>query len=427
MDGRRRGWLLRGRRIGLVLLAAVMLAGSAGNMRGEAEEGEGYGEEAWQYLTQMTERFPNRTAGSEAKHSAGQWIADEMAAMGYQVEAMPFEQGGFSFVNYIATKPGYGDGIVYVGAHYDSVDTTGTDDNASGVAAVMEVARQVAGDEMEQTLKFCFFDGEESTLTGIGYAGSCYYTTVKKEEASRAVCYINVDCVAAGDRLFAYGGVYGENGELLRREGYDWANQAAAQLGVSLNTLPESVEMFETPTRITGSDQHYFNAAWGIPYVYFEASRWCEADGSGGNEQTNQTCWYQTADERLSSTGGRVMHMAAFDDLAVLEEYFPGRIRAHLADTTAVITHMLRNPELRFQKWEAPEPEPGEGAAAESEPADPQTDIREETKGTAETADGEAGTSGETRDWNMFSWTLLPWKKTGMDFITFSILQNPIL
>ena len=55
------------------------------------------------------------------------------------------------------------------------------------------------------------------------------------------------------------------------------------------------------------------------------------------------------------------------------------------------------------------------------------TDIREETKGTAETADGEAGTSGETRDWNMFSWTLLPWKKTGMDFITFSILQNPIL
>ena len=227
--------------------------------------------------------------------------------------------------------------------------------------------------------------------------------------------------------MFAYGGVYGENGELLRREGYDWANQAAAQLGVSLNTLPESVEMFETPTRITGSDQHYFNAAWGIPYVYFEASRWCEADGSGGNEQTNQTCWYQTADERLSSTGGRVMHMAAFDDLAVLEEYFPGRIRAHLADTTAVITHMLRNPELRFQKWEAPEPEPGEGAAAESEPADPQTDIREETKGTAETADGEAGTSGETRDWNMFSWTLLPWKKTGMDFITFSILQNPIL
>lgn len=145
MDGRRRGWLLRGRRIGLVLLAVVMLAGSAGNMRGEAEEGEGYGEAAWQYLTQMTERFPNRTAGSEAKRLAGQWIADEMAAMGYQVEAMPFEQGGFSFVNYIATKPGYGDGIVYVGAHYDSVDTTGTDDNASGVAAVMEVARQVAG------------------------------------------------------------------------------------------------------------------------------------------------------------------------------------------------------------------------------------------------------------------------------------------
>lgn len=312
---------------------------------------EEYGEIAWKYLTQMVEQYPNRIAGSDAKKQAGEWIEKEMMAMGYEIESMPFEQGGYHFVNYVATKPGYGEGTVYLGAHYDSVNTTGTDDNASGVATLMEVARRVFGEEMEYTLKFCFFDGEESLLTGIGYAGSCNYTTTRKEEASQALCYINVDCVAAGDALFAYGGMYTEDGSLIRTEGYDWANQSADELGISLKSLPQEVRSFRSPTRVTGSDQHYFNDAWQIPYVYFEATRWCEEDGSGGNEHTNQTCWYQTKDTRLASTGGCVMHMEAFDDWRVLENYFPGRIKKHLSDTTTIITHMLRNPELRFEKW----------------------------------------------------------------------------
>lgn len=309
---------------------------------------DAYGDLAYQYIKYLVEQYPARIASSSQKIAAGNWIADKLRSFGYPVEELGFDQNGYHFVNYVATKTGKSDQIVYVGAHYDSVDTTGTDDNASGVAAVLEIAERMKDVESEFTIKFCFFDGEESTLTGLGYAGSCNYTTIKKDsEAHRALCYINVDCVAAGDYLYAYGGVY-ENGALTKTVGYDWANHSASAAGVSLSTLPQAVEMFQSPTRVTGSDQHYFNSNWGIPYVYFEASRWCEPDGSGGNRETNKTCWYQTNDSRLSSTGGRVMHMPQFDNLAVLEDYFPGRVRKNLSDTVTIIMTMLQNPDYRF-------------------------------------------------------------------------------
>lgn len=210
---------------------------------------DAYGDPAYQYIRYLAEHYPARIASSSQKTAAGSWIADQLRSFGYPVEELGFDQNGYHFVNYTATKQGRTDQIVYVGAHYDSVNTTGTDDNASGVAAVLEIAKRMKNVETEFTIKFCFFDGEESALT--------------------------------------------------KTMGYDWANNAASAAGVPLSALPQAVDMFPSPTRVTGSDQHYFNSNWGIPYVYFEASRWCEPDGSGGNSETNKTCWYQTNDSRL--------------------------------------------------------------------------------------------------------------------------------
>ncbi len=61
-----------------------------------------------------------------------------------------------------------------VSAHYDHLGRdggaggifNGADDNASGVAAVLEAARAVAADPPECTIVFCLFDGEEANLKG---------------------------------------------------------------------------------------------------------------------------------------------------------------------------------------------------------------------------------------------------------------------
>ncbi len=63
---------------------------------------------------------------------------------------------------------GADDGVIVVGAHYDTVPTTpGADDNASGVAAVLLVARRLARLPVRHhAVIFAFFDQEEEWLVG---------------------------------------------------------------------------------------------------------------------------------------------------------------------------------------------------------------------------------------------------------------------
>ena len=58
------------------------------------------------------------------------------------------------------------DEIYIVGAHYDSVGSPGADDNASGVAGVLEAARILSQYESDATIVFIAFDREEDGLFG---------------------------------------------------------------------------------------------------------------------------------------------------------------------------------------------------------------------------------------------------------------------
>lgn len=71
-------------------------------------------------------------------------------------------------VNVIATKKGKNaDQIVIIGAHYDTVDTTpGADDNGSGIAALLELARVLGKHTYNKTLVLVAFDMEEIGLLG---------------------------------------------------------------------------------------------------------------------------------------------------------------------------------------------------------------------------------------------------------------------
>ncbi len=98
--------------------------------------------------------------------------------------------------NVVATKRGTSrpDEIVVVGAHYDSVPgSPGANDNASGVAAVLEAARVVAGTGTPRTVQFVLFSGEE-----LGLFGSAAYAS---EHRAGVVAMVNLDMVGWGARL----------------------------------------------------------------------------------------------------------------------------------------------------------------------------------------------------------------------------------
>jgi hypothetical protein len=69
---------------------------------------------------------------------------------------------GSSAENVILELPGASPSLVVVGAHYDSAPgTPGANDNASGVAAGLALARRLAGRRLQHTLRFVFFANEE--------------------------------------------------------------------------------------------------------------------------------------------------------------------------------------------------------------------------------------------------------------------------
>lgn len=94
--------------------------------------------------------------------------------LGLEVHTHSVSDGTYSTTNLIAEKKGTQrpNEIVMVGAHYDAF-YSGADDNSTGVAAVLEIARILASREFPRTLRFVGFDLEEFGLVGsIRYANT---------------------------------------------------------------------------------------------------------------------------------------------------------------------------------------------------------------------------------------------------------------
>ena len=92
--------------------------------------------------------------------------------------------------NIVATQLGKvnPDDIYIICAHYDSVADYCADDNASGVAAVLEIARILSTQCMENTLVYALWDEEE-----IGLLGADYYATLAQANGATILGVLNID------------------------------------------------------------------------------------------------------------------------------------------------------------------------------------------------------------------------------------------
>jgi hypothetical protein len=105
----------------------------------------------------------------------------------------------------IAELPGrQGGPVVMVGAHLDSVlDGPGINDDGSGVATLLELARALGGRHPEATVRLAFWSGEEMGLHG----SSHYVAGLSAEERESLLVYVNVDMVGSPN---GFAGVYEE-------------------------------------------------------------------------------------------------------------------------------------------------------------------------------------------------------------------------
>jgi hypothetical protein len=93
------------------------------------------------------------------------YITTQLKNFGWKVQLQPFPQGVNIFAERQGTNPKAG--AILVGAHYDTVAISpGADDNATGVAVLLEIARLFASRPTPRTLQLLFFDKEEAGLLG---------------------------------------------------------------------------------------------------------------------------------------------------------------------------------------------------------------------------------------------------------------------
>ena len=114
----------------------------------------------------------------EALHAAADYIDREFRVQGYDVDRQVYDAGGVESANLEATRRGAGriDEIILVGAHYDTVKgSPGADDNASGVAALLEISRRFLDVAPDRTVRFVAFVNEEPPFFYWRQMGSMVY------------------------------------------------------------------------------------------------------------------------------------------------------------------------------------------------------------------------------------------------------------
>jgi len=148
--------------------------------------------------------FGTRYASSQGCALAGDYLLNTFVQYGLAAEADPFNFSSYSTRNIVATIPGaaFPEYVVLVGAHYDSISNQaavlapGADDNASGTAAVVEIARILSQYRFDFTLKFACFGAEEW-----GLYGSKHYAQQAVSRGEKIIGVLNMDMIAYADRL----------------------------------------------------------------------------------------------------------------------------------------------------------------------------------------------------------------------------------
>ena len=222
--------------------------------------------------TLASDSLQGRDAGEEGGRKAADYIVSLLKQWGIKPSGkdgylQPFTVDSCAMNNILAVIPGKSKEFVVVGAHYDHVGIgvaidgdscyNGADDNASGVSAVLQIARAVkaTGKKPERGIIFAFWDGEEMGLLGSHhFVENCSFL-------SDVSAYMNFDMIGRGPvdnpkhLTYFYTASHPVFGDWLKED-----------MAVRHFSFVPDYRAWENPTG--GSDNAYF-AKNGIPIVWY--------------------------------------------------------------------------------------------------------------------------------------------------------------
>lgn len=183
----------------------------------------------------LSTTYADRNASNRAVlNDSGMWIAKRFGEIGYAVdlEPVPTTQGQTAFNVFTqitgTTNP---DEIIVLGAHYDAeVNTPGADDNASGVAVLLELARRFADNPQPRTIRFIAYTNEENSnsrdggqSTSTNGMGSYFSAKNSKDRNENIIAMLSLEML-------------GYFSDEPNSQTYPFPPEMAAQLGMDLPT-----------------------------------------------------------------------------------------------------------------------------------------------------------------------------------------------
>ena len=135
----------------------------------------------------------------EALDRARTYIEEQFRQTGLEVKSIPYKFKGEAFYNVEAmikgsepSRPG-----IVIGAHYDSVEgSPGANDNATGVAALLELARLLSREKLSRTIRLVAFVNEEPPYFNTGEGmGSIEYGRSFQSPKAAIHCMISLETI----------------------------------------------------------------------------------------------------------------------------------------------------------------------------------------------------------------------------------------
>ncbi len=152
-------------------------------------------------LQQDVKKLANNIGIRDVNHyenlnAAANFLETAFSQAGYQVKRQEYQIDGKPYYNIVAEKIGIKKPkeIVVIGGHYDSVfGSPGANDNGTGAAATLELAKIFAKQESNRTIRFIEFTNEEPPFFWTKDMGSFVYAKQSRQEKENIVAMLSLE------------------------------------------------------------------------------------------------------------------------------------------------------------------------------------------------------------------------------------------
>ena len=155
---------------------------------------------AVRHVRRLSSRIGVRVRGTRGERRGIAYVARKLRALGYDVRIQKFSVDSDRSHNVIAHWPNHHSSRLVIGAHIDTVrGSPGANDNASGIAVLLENARIFAGTPQARWLELVAFGSEEYGDNDRHHIGSTVYVErLRERQRRRLPGMVSVDMVADG-------------------------------------------------------------------------------------------------------------------------------------------------------------------------------------------------------------------------------------